>query len=298
MNSEHFALKTRLGQFLDGIPFDDIAAHVSVQTGNQTCDISRLLDTCANESQISFDLVARHLEPSKRILEVGAGLCITSLFLKSEGYDIVALEPAMGGFSMFEKLKNAVLKHYAGLQLQVVTEPAQALNSANYGQFDLIFSNNVIEHIPDWQSALTAMSNVLTPHGSMIHACPNYSLPYEPHYGVPVFRRLPALSRRLFLSPKSDSEIWDSLNFITCKNIRDYSNRSNLTYCFKRELLYHALKRMENDPLFRERHRGLIAAVAAFVMRSGLGELTRHIPPAMATPMIVEISKELQPEEH
>jgi len=57
-------------------------------------------------------------------------------------------------------------------------------------------------------------------------------------------------------------------------------------------LLYNALKRIDDDPLFRERHQGLISSTATFVMRSGLGELIRRIPPAMATPMIVKISKQ------
>ncbi|MDQ6982761.1 MAG: methyltransferase domain-containing protein, partial [Mariprofundus sp.] len=253
--------------------------------------ITAMLNTYANESRVSVALIMDRLQPGLQLLEVGAGLCFTSLFLKAEGYQITALEPALGCFGMFEQLKNAILKHHTALQLKVITVPAQQLDRKQHGQFDLIFSNNVIEHIPDWQTALTAMTFVLSGQGSMVHACPNYSVPYEPHYGVPVFRRLPGLSRLLFLSSQADAEIWDSLNFITCKNIRNYCNSNNLIYCFKKELLYNALKRIDDDPLFKERHQGFIAGIATFVMRSGLGELIRYIPPAMATPMIVEISK-------
>ncbi len=251
-----------------------------------------MLNTYANESRISLALIIDRLQAGQQLLEVGAGLCFTSLFLKAEGYQITSLEPAIGGFGMFEQLKNAILEHHAALQLKVITMPAQQLNGKQHGQFDLIFSSNVIEHIPNWQAALTAMASVLSEHGSMRHACPNYSVPYEPHYGIPVFRRFPQLSRSLFLSPERDAEIWESLNFITCKNIRIFCKKNKLQFCFERELLYYALKRIDNDPIFKQRHQGLVANIAAFMMRSGLGTLIRHIPPAMATPMIVEISKQ------
>ncbi len=289
---EQSALTDRLNQFLDAMPFEHIAVEVAQSSQHNVETIAAMLDTYANESRISVGLIADRLKPGLQVLEVGAGLCFTSLFLKAEGYHITALEPAIGGFGMFEQLKNTILKHHAALQLEVITVPAQQLDRKQHGCFDLIFSNNVIEHIPDWQAALTAMTSVLSGQGSMIHACPNYSVPYEPHYGVPVFRRLPGLSRLLFLSSRCDAEIWDSLNFITCRNIRNYCNSYGLTYCFEKELLYNALKRIDDDPLFKERHQGVISSIATFVMRSGLGELIRRIPPAMATPMIVKISKQ------
>ena len=125
----------------------------------------------------------------------------------------------------------------------------------------------------------------------MIHACPNYTIPYEPHYGVPVFRHFPNLSRKLFLPSGSDTEIWESLNFITCREIKSHCNRSNLTFRFRSELLYKAIKRINDDVVFRERHQGLVATLASLIMKSGLGALIRRIPPALSTPMIVEISR-------
>lgn len=281
----------RLDRFLDAVPFDRIADEIGILSKTDTGMARDILDTYANESRVSLALITDHLKVGQELLEVGAGLCFTSLFLKSEGYSITALEPAMGGYSLFEKLKNIILEHHSELKLKVITQPAQQLDSAQHGHFDLVFSNNVIEHIPDWPAAMTAMVEVLSAQGRMIHACPNYSVPYEPHYGIPVFRHFPSLSRRLFLSPECNVEIWNSLNFITCNELKKYCNVHDLTFCFKKELLYNSLKRMNTDPLFRQRHQGLIAGMAAFVMRSGLGKLVRHIPPAMATPMIVEIEK-------
>ncbi len=291
----------RLELFLDAIPFESIAAdiHTTSQLQTETVNsetisaenVLAMLDTYANESRVSISLVIEHLDMDKTLLEVGAGLCFTSLFLKSEGYRITALEPALGGFGMFEQLKNVILKQHDTLELQVITEPAQHLNSDQHGQFDLIFSNNVMEHIPAWKNALSAMAKVLSGQGKMLHSCPNYSIPYEPHYGTPALRYFPNLSRRLFVSKDADLGIWHSLNFITCRQIKQYCRLQGLHYHFQESLLYKALKRIDDDPLFKQRHQGIIANIATFIMRSGLGNMIKYIPATMATPMIVEISK-------
>jgi len=226
-----------------------------------------------------------------RILEVGAGLCLTSLFLRQQGYNITALEPAIGGFDLFARIKQAMLENYLDIDLQVMEKPAQQLNPTEDGCFDLIFSNNVMEHIPDWPAALDAMATVLATDGLMLHACPNYTVPYEPHYGVPVFRHFVKLSKHLFLGKAHDQGIWNSLNFITCRELGSHCNSLGLNCHFEKALLYKALKRIDNDPLFEKRHKGAVATIARLIMRSGLGRLIRHIPPCLATPMVVEISK-------
>ena len=277
--------------FLQRIPFAEIAAAVAEQSGREAAAVEAMFETYANESRATLELIAGHLSPTERILEVGAGLCLTSLFLKQAGFQVVALEPAIGGFGIFELLKKEMLEHHHALGLVVLEKPAQELDPASDGRFDLIFSNNVLEHIPDWPAALGAMGTALEIGGRMLHACPNYTVPYEPHYGVPVFRHFPRLSRRLFLGNR-DSEIWDSLNFITGRNLRLYCNRNGLNCCFKEELLYLSLKRIETDPLFEERHQGLVANLARLLLRTGLARLLRHIPPTLATPMVVNISKQ------
>jgi len=295
MNSNSITLKARLVQFLDEIPFDTIASQVATKTNKSNSEIAALLSTYANESLVSLDLIADHLEQAERILEVGAGLCLLSLFLKHEGYHIIALEPALGGYGIFEQTKDSVLDHFSILQLEVLTETAQQLNTSKHGSFDLIFSNNVIEHIPDWKSALTAMASVLSSEGRMLHSCPNYTIPYEPHYGVPVFRHFRKLSQRIFLPKIADTDIWNSLNFITCHNIKKLCKQKGLSCHFKQGLLYEAFRRIHNDPVFKERHEGFIVHMASLMMQSPFRQLIRNIPACLSTPMIFEITLHLQP---
>ncbi len=290
MNSNYTVMKPKLDQFLDEIPFDVIALNVANRTNQPVSTITALLQTYSNESHVSLELVADQLNPARRILEVGAGLCLLSLFLKQEGYTIIALEPALGGYGIFEETKAAILEHFSGLQLDVLTVPAQQLNPDIHGVFDLVFSNNVIEHIPDWKGALNAMMDILSSNGLSLHACPNYTIPYEPHYGVPVFRHFRTLSQRLFLPKHAELEIWHSLNFITCFNIKRFCRQKRLTCSFKQELLYLAFARIQLDPLFKERHQGMIAHLARLVMITPFKQIIRSIPACLSTPMIFEIS--------
>jgi len=294
MNHHPAALKTALEQFLATIPWDDIASSVATATQKPATEISSLLETYANESYVSLDLVAPHLPAldageSLRLLEVGAGLCLLSLFLKQQGYTVVALEPALGGYGVFEQSKDALLNHFSHVKLEVLTEAAQQLNPEQHGSFDLIFSNNVIEHIPEWQAALSAMMSVLSSQGQLLHACPNYTIPYEPHYGVPVFRHFRHLSQRLFLSKSDDTDIWHSLNFITCRHIKTFCRQQQLICHFQEELLYQAFCRIHHDPVFQQRHQGLITYVANLMMKPPFKQIIRRLPASLSTPMIFTI---------
>jgi len=294
MKQHRPTLKTALKQFLDTIPFDDIASDVASTTNTPASEISCLLETYANESYVSLNLVEAHLptfdaDNYLRMLEVGAGLCLLSLFLKQQGYQIVALEPALGGYGIFEQSKDAMLKHFSDVNLEVLTEAAQQLNPEQHGSFDLIFSNNVIEHIPQWQAALSAMMTVLPKHGQLIHACPNYTIPYEPHYGVPVFRHFRGLSQRLFLSKSDDTDIWHSLNFITCGQIKLFCRKQHLLCHFEAELLYQAFYRIHHDPVFQQRHQGMITFVANWMMKAPFKQIIRRLPASLSTPMIFTI---------
>jgi len=284
-------LASRLDAFLTGLPVQDIAARAAVSTGRDAAGIAQILETFRNEARATLALVEDYLRPELRLLEVGAGLCLFSVFLCREGYQITALEPAMGGYSLFDTLRRLILELHHEVTLPMLTCPAGELHEERHGHFDLVFSNNVVEHIPDWQGALTAMAGVLSPKGFMLHACPNYSVPYEPHYAVPVLRRLPGLSRSLFLPRDADAEIWDSLNFISHRQVRRFAARSGLAVHFERGLIYRALARVQSDPLFRERHQGLIAGTADMLAKTGLLKILQYLPPAMSTPMVFSLRK-------
>jgi len=288
------SLQSGLELFLKDIPIAEIVRDAAHRIGRDESEVTALLETFINETRATLDVVEAYLDIKKHTLEVGAGLCLFSLFLKKKGFTVTALEPALGGFGVFDILRRTILEHYSDIDLPVLAIPASNLNVNEHGDFDLIFSSNVIEHIPDWQGALRSMLDVLSLNGVMVHACPNYTVPYDPHYGMPVFRRLPKLSKRLFLLSGADEEIWDSLNFICHKQVRRFAAAHNCSITFKKGQIHKALVRLKMDEIFRQRHEGMVLKVADFIDKIGLLMLLRYLPSSMATPMVFEMHRSLK----
>ena len=277
------------------MPLALIAEKVSQVTGKPTNQVQEILETYINEARASLYFINPLLpHRSARILEVGAGICILSLFLKKKGFNIIALEPAVAGFGFFSTFQATLVEHYRETALEILPYPAKDMRIEHVGTFDLIFSFNVIEHIPDPLATLSVLLDVLhDKKGKMAHSCPNYSIPYEPHFGVPVLPCWPGLTYFLFGNKISRNiELWDSLNFITYQEIKKFARQHNLAVSFQQGLLYKAFSRIENDPIFRERHKNLFIMVMFSILRiTGAINLLKTLPPRWATPMQFIISK-------
>jgi len=280
-------LQDRLEDFLGRLPLDSLVSQIHQTSSFGAEAIAHTLQTFVNETRATLALVGSSLDRGQRALEVGAGICLFSVFLKREGFNIVALEPAMAGYEIFAACKRVILQHFAEVDLELLEIPAGELDPRRHGAFDLIFSNNVIEHIPDWRAALAAMLSVLKPGAQMRHACPNYLFPYEPHYAIPILKWYPQLSRRVFaakIDPNPD--IWDSLNFLSYCEIRRFASQHQVSVAFEPGLLYRALMRLDSDPMFRQRHAGGMTRLTfAALKHSGLIHLLRCLPAACTTPM-------------
>ncbi|MBL3526125.1 MAG: class I SAM-dependent methyltransferase [gamma proteobacterium endosymbiont of Lamellibrachia anaximandri] len=252
-----------------------------------------MLHTYINETRVALRLIEGTLEKDKQALEVGAGLCLFSLFLKQQGYQITALEPGAGGFDAFTIAKRVILDLYHSIPLPIIERPAQALNPAKDGQFDLIFSNNVVEHIPGFEQALAALNRCLVEDGIMIHGCPNYFVPYEPHLQIPVIKNWPTLSERVFRHQvEAKRAIWESLNFISYFDVKRFAEMGGLQISFRQGLLYQAFKRLDEDEAFRRRQAGsAIASIYRLLKITGLIYLIKRLPAALATPMVFELRK-------
>ena len=286
---EALATQDKLDAFLAAMPINTMSRDLALRCGMTEADAEKYLRIYVNEMQVTLGLVQGHIQPEIKVLEVGAGLCLFSVFLRTLGCDVTALEPSTGGFDRFETAKQVILEAYSDTGLKVWEFPAQDL-SARHERFDLIFSNNVLEHIPDLSGAWAGMCAALKPEGKMLHNCPNYLFPYEPHLGIPVFKWAPQLSAFLFPGIVArNREVWDSLNFITYFDVKRLVRDSKMKVSFKRALLWSALSRIGDDPLFRERHAGgVIAATYTILKKSRLLGVLRYLPPVFATPMIFE----------
>ncbi|MCI5162440.1 MAG: methyltransferase domain-containing protein [Candidatus Electrothrix sp. AX5] len=280
--------------YILSIPLESITKKIGQATGKPTRYTQKTIETYINEARAALNFIHPLLSHRNAgILEVGAGICILSLFLKKEGFNIVALEPATAGFGFFSTFQRIFIEHYKEIALEILPYPAKDLREKDVGTFDLIFSFNVIEHIPDPLSTLYVLLNVLNRKGKMAHSCPNYSIPFEPHFGIPVLVSWPGLTYFLFFKKISrNKELWKSLNFITYQEIKKFTHLHNLTVSFQQGLLYKVFSRIENDPIFRERQKSFFIMTLFLILRStGAINLLKILPPRCATPMQFIISK-------
>ena len=244
-----------------------------------------VLDDCANEARLGLD-VLRSLAPSaqSRILEVGSGPGVLLAFLAQQGADVTGVEPPNEAFDdRFGTIRSAL---EAERPLPLLRVRADQLDTAVHGRFDLVFSVNVVEHLQPLDPNMDAIAGVLSPGGRMVHICPNYRFPYEPHLRVPLIPGAPALTGRLWRRLGEDP-IWRTINWVTAKDIEAFAKRHTMTLEFRPGQFAAALARLESDPAFARRQR----RVAGLATMPGVPAILRLLPPTWATPMIFELAK-------
>jgi SAM-dependent methyltransferase len=221
----------------------------------------------------------------------GPGRDLSRAFLHCQGLDVTALEPGLGGFGVSAALAQAVQKCPEFAALHRLDLPAEGLSPVVHGSFDFIYSVNVLEHIPRLEDALSAMGRVLAEDGEMLHTCPNYLVPYEPHFGVPLIPLFPRWTAP-FVRRNGLDELWNSLNFVTARQIRSICRKSDMEVSFRPEILYQAFLRLEQDPEFLKRQsNGLVVGAFRLLKATGLLRALRFLPPGLATPMVFTIKR-------
>ncbi len=121
-----------------------------------------------------------------------------------------------------------------------------------------------------------------------MHTCPNYRVPYEPHLRKPLVPAVPALTGRLWPRLRLDP-VWETLNWVTAGDIREFAQRSGLVLEFRPGQLSSTLDRLGSDPAFARRQQTL-ARLAAW---PGVKRALRVLPTTWSTPMTFELKKPL-----
>ena len=131
----------------------------------------------------------------------------------------------------------------------------------------------------------------------MLHVCPNYWFPYEPHLGIPLVPMAPTATARLFPSVVAQNRsVWDSLNFITAGRVKALIRQHGLEGRLLPGQMTAQIDRLTKDPVFAARHLGgstgrALSVVLRALKAVGLLRLVRHIPPTLLTPMAISIQK-------
>jgi SAM-dependent methyltransferase len=227
-------------------------------------------------------------QPHYRCLEVGSGAGLLTVFLQTRGFDLVAIDPVGRGFESSSALARA-LAEILGVAPSILRRAACELDPNDIGHFDLIFSVNVIEHFQPRDVNLDGLARVMAAAGTQVHTCPNYLIPYEPHFGIPLIPLAPWATPYLGHRRLLEDNLWRSLNFVTASDLRAYAKRHRLKILFRSGTVAEALERLLQEPAFAGRHPPILRLAAKLARHPSLTRLLAGLPPIAATPMTVRL---------
>ena len=108
-----------------------------------------------------IERVVRHLTIGAKVLEIGAGTGRQAAELAARGFKVTAIEVTSSNYAA-ERLFDIV--DYDG---QTIPFPDSS--------FDIVFSSNVLEHVPDLATMHAEIRRVLVPGGFCVHVLPTHS---------------------------------------------------------------------------------------------------------------------------
>ncbi len=109
--------------------------------------------------QYELNEVSRYLPPTGRLLEIGAGAGWQAKTLQENGYDVSGIDIATS--------------NYRADMIWPVTEYDGYRIPFEDATFDIVFSSNVLEHIPHVVEFQKEIHRVLKPGGRAIHLMPS-----------------------------------------------------------------------------------------------------------------------------
>jgi SAM-dependent methyltransferase len=280
-----------LGSWLDG-------AHTHLR--DAAPELAALVADYVGEAQFGAEIIAQELatlSPGAAVLEVGAGTMLLSCALQAAGFAVTAVEPVGAGFSHMTTLRGLVLD-YARSRGEVPALEFVAAEQLEFVErFDFAFSINVMEHVDDVEQVLQRVWHALRPGGTYRFVCPNYTFPFEPHFGIPTLgtkaltwrwlqKRI--LASRVVVDPVGT---WNSLNWITVAQVRRVCRQFGVVPRFDGDVTHRYVQRAIGDPTFQRRHGVAMRAMATTLGATGLLALVRLMPAAIQPAMSCQMTR-------
>jgi 2-polyprenyl-3-methyl-5-hydroxy-6-metoxy-1,4-benzoquinol methylase len=130
-------------------------------------ELRGLMETNFSGTHLDINDKARVLKalcPSGRVLDFGCSWAYGTYQLRQYGFDAMGFE--------ISKRRAEYGRNYLD---QRVIDSVEELQALEPGSFDVIFSNHVVEHLPDIRSSLSLMARLLSKGGFLFHALPNFT---------------------------------------------------------------------------------------------------------------------------
>jgi len=125
-----------------------------------------------------------------RVLDYGCGAAQIVKALRAAGVDAYGADVFYDGGSHFRALEHDEL-----FTSGIVRRMESDRTDFDGNTFDVVFSNQVLEHVPDLDQVLGEMHRILKPGGVVLSLFPDRSVWREGHCGIPFLHRFPKRSR-------------------------------------------------------------------------------------------------------
>jgi len=257
---------------------------VSNMAGQDENHINFIFNLVKDEAKQTLQLLRGvSLPMDARILEVGAGYGLASICLAMMGFSVTALEP--GGIAFEDYVgTSAAFAQMCEVEIEHLESGAETACFIDKPLFDIIISNNVLEHVHEIERAISNLTTALKRSGIMVHSCPNYSFPYDPHFGLPLVPFFPAATKYFLPKRISKSSLWNSLNFITARRVKKMFRNHGLYVYFRKGTMTAGISRVRNEQIFAARHQTLHKLFSNDVV-FGITRRIMRVPVLAATPM-------------
>lgn len=256
-----------------------------------------------NEANYGLRYIQEYVEglrPNASVLEIGSGPSVLLSHLSStfKSCSFTGVEPIGPGFESFRASLNHLKDNFS---FKLFEGGYEDFRKACTEKFDLIFLVNVFEHLPDWRNFLEFVKVSLNDGGKCVILCPNYSFPYESHFGIPI-----VINKSVtyvvfggfidnFETNNSASGLWSSPNFVKLRDVKRVSERLGFGVKINNKIINDLIDRLSYDEEFFKRQRA-IGRIAKPLKALGVLKLFELYPLVLFQPyMYLEISLNRMP---
>ncbi len=147
------------------------------------------LDLYVNEANFIYSLIEEDLNVAPmNFYEIGSGIGLLSRMVAEKGHTVIATEPATSGFGVVKLLQKVIEESFVTnsktpIYDSVTAEELSPKLQEECMSFDYIFCANVVEHVTNLPRFFDAILPLKSQKGTFRFVCPNYTFPYEPHFG-------------------------------------------------------------------------------------------------------------------
>ena len=213
-----------------------------------------------SEAKFSFKYLqsfCKELKLGSAVLEIGcgSGILMGMLSEENESVEFEGVEPFGDGFQSLSKL-NSFLKDN-GMIIHEVGYENYELNK----KYDLIYLVNVFEHLYNWGDFLEYVERHLTENGVCVILCPNYNVPYESHFRIPILfnKHITGKVFRKFIVSYENTHnflgLWKSLNFVKLSEVKTRIKDMHLSLSINHKITEDLIDRLAKDEELKKKQR-------------------------------------------